>query len=497
MKYLKYIVIVLTGIMFISCAEDYLSPDPKSAITAGNYYKTAAELETGLIGVYAAVKDINDNDRDNNHGVQYEFYVTEMRSDNTSTRTTASEDASDAGQLESLNVLTTNAFVLDYYASFYQVIYRANVILANLGVVDDAARAKAIEAEAKFLRGYAYFNLVRLFGDIPLVDRVISPLEDNIKFTRVSTNLIYDLIISDLENAIDGLNNTYKTRASKVAAQGLLAKVYLTLETPDYLKAQILLEDIMTNSPQYTLQSNFRNVFYNELNSEIIFAIGYQSGIQDNSQSFSANFMSNNVGFTAGVNFATSDVVADLDTYGGARKDVSYRIDPITNVGSVRYQVAKFFPDGDSGGFNGQTFTGLPRLAGNDWIVLRFADILLMHVEAIMGSAQETGVDAALISFNKIRARAQMPLKTLGVDKITKDELLLERRVELAFENHRFFDLIRFKSAQNVLGAFAAANNFIFTTTDLLLPIPQRERNLSPIDPATGEKMLKQNPGYN
>ncbi len=198
----------------------------------------------------------------------------------------------------------------------------------------------AIEAEAKFLRAYAYFNLVRLFGDLPLIDRVITPSETEIQFTRVNTSIIYDLIISDLTTAIDGgLSTTYKTRATKAAAQGLLAKVYLTVDTPNYTKAQLLCEEII-KSAKFSLQSNFYNVFYSmrEIH-EIIFAIGYNSGIQDNSQIFSAEWM-NAVGNTSGVNYATTDAVAALDANGGNRTIVSYREDPLTLFGgTIRYQV--------------------------------------------------------------------------------------------------------------------------------------------------------------
>ena len=427
MKYLKYIAIILIGNVFFSCS-DFLEPEPSSSITTDNYYTTAAELETGLMGVYAAVQGINDYDKDANHGVQYEFYVTEMRSDNTSTKSPDSEDASDAGQLESFNILPTNNFVGNYYSSYFQVIYRANVILGNIGVVDDATKALAIEAEAKFLRAYAYFNLVRLFGDLPLVDRVISPAETEIQFTRVDKSLIYDLIVSDLKTAITGgLSTTYKTRATKAAAQGLLAKVYLTIGTAEnYTNAQLLCEDII-NSKKFSLKADFHDVFYTEgsLNTEVIFAIGFNSNVQDNSQLFSSEWM-NAVGRTSGVNYATTDVVAAIDAHGGNRIATSYRADPLTVLGggTVRYQVAKYFPDGADGGNDGKTFTGLPRLAGNDWIVLRYADILLMHTEAIMGSATETSNSNAIDSFMEVKKRAGFILAADRPSPLKKADLL-------------------------------------------------------------------------
>ena len=131
-------------------------------------------------------------------------------------------------------------------------------------------------------------------------------------------------------------------------------------------------------------------------------------------------------------------------------------------------------------------FSQNPELAGNDWIVLRYADVLLMHVEAIMAGSNQTSATAALSSFQKVRDRAGL---TDAVTEITVDDLLLERRIELAFENHRLFDLIRLGRAQSVLSAYSDLNGFGFSSTDLLLPIPQNEVNLS-------NGVMSQNPGY-
>ncbi|MGJ8593203.1 MAG: RagB/SusD family nutrient uptake outer membrane protein [Aquaticitalea sp.] len=478
MTFKNYITILLIGILATSCS-DFLEPKPSSAISSENYYTTIDELETALIGAYDAIQGAGDYDQDKNHGIQYEFYITEMRSGNTSTKIADPDDFSDAGQFESFDVLPTNGLVANYYASFFEVVYRANIVLQNLGNVDDDT--SAIEAEAKFIRAYAYFNLVRLFGDIPLVDHVLTPSETETQFTRVNTNLIYDLIVSDLQTAVSGLDNRFKTRGSKAAAQGLLAKVYLTLEDPQYLQAQLLCEEII-NSGQYNLV-NFNDVFYNELNAEIIFAIGFES--VNDSQTFSAQWM-NGVGNSSGLNYATYDLVDDVNEFGGDRIPFTYRQDP-THLTSVRYQSAKYFPDGDNGGNTAVAeFEGNPELAGNDWIVLRYADILLLHVEAIMAGANQTSAGAALTSFQEVRNRAGL---TATVTEITLDDLLVERRVELAFENHRLFDLIRLGRAQSVLSAYSELNGFGFNSTDLLLPIPQNEVNIS-------NGLMTQNPGY-
>lgn len=473
----KYIILLLIGGIFTSCSDDFLEPVPSSGITAGSYYTNEAEIRTGLISIYDALQGVNSTDLNDNHSVQYEFYLTEMRSDNTRTKSQEGE----AAQFEFYNVEATNGIVANYYASFYSVIFRANVVLDNLGIVQDPNTLAAFEAEAKFNRAYAYFNLVRLFGDIPLIDKVISPLDHEAQYTRVATSVVYELIVSDLTTAIAGLDNTYKTRASKAAAQAMLAKVYLTLG--NYASAQGLCEDVMRSG--FELQDNFNDIFYNERNSEIIFAIGYEMSLDADSQDFSAEWM-NGVGRTSGVNYVTSEAVLALDEFGGDRTQYSYRIDPSQ---TTQNQVTKYLPNGEDGGADGKTFETDATLSGNDWIVLRYADVLLMHVEAIMAGGSDTSIPSALESFQKVQDRAFSSTAPNTKSRITKEELILERRMELAFENQRLFDLIRFGVAETVLSEFSAANGLGYSSTDLLLPIPQREINLS-------KGAMGQNPGY-
>lgn len=467
---LKYISALLVVFTMTSC-EDYLSPEPTSAISSETFYQTQEDFDLAIQNMYDAIAGLNSTSSNDNHSIQVEFYLTEMRSDNTRTKAQEGE----AAQFEFYTIEATNGIVDDYYRSFYDVIFRANSILANLGALSNPA---AYEAEAKFVRAYAYFNLVRLYGDVPLVDRVIEIPDTGVQFTRVPTASVYDLIQADLTTAINGLDNSYKTRGSKAAAQALLAKVYLTLGT-NYVEAQTLCESVMTSG--FSLESNFKDVFYNELNDEIIFAIGYQPDSSADSQNFSAEWL-NAVGRTSGVNYVTQDAVAFLDENGGDRTLYSYRID---TGQPTQKQVVKYLPNGDPA--LGIDPTGSnPVLAGNDWIVLRYADVLLMHVEAIMAGGQDTSVAAALNSFQQVRDRAGL---TTPVTNISKQELMDERRAELAFENHRLFDLIRFGEAQSVLSTFSSETGGSFSSTDLLLPIPQREINLS-------NGQLSQNPGY-
>lgn len=466
------ICIILVLLFTFSSCEDFLNPDPTAAINADTFYETEADFDLAVQNMYAGIAGINSTSSNDNHSLQVEFYVTEMRSDNTQTKSNEGE----AAQFEMYSIEATNGIVADYYASYYDVIFRANTILDKVNILQNPT---PYIAEAKFVRAYAYFNLVRLYGEIPLVDTVIGIADTDIQYTRVPTSNVYTLIESDLNAAILGLDNTYQNRASKAAAQSLLAKVYLTQGT-NYTQAQVLCEQVMMSG--FGLEPNFKDVYFNELNNEIIFAISYVGDSSLDSQNFSAEWL-NAVGRTSGVNYVTDDAIIALDALGGNRTMFSYRVDvdqPTKN------QVVKYIPDGDAS-LGIVATSSNPTLAGNDWIVLRYADVLLMHVEAIMAGGNDTSVQAALDSFELVRLRAGLTGDADGT--ITKQELLDERRVELAFENQRLFDLIRFNEAQNVLSAFSTATGGSYNASDLLLPIPQREINLS-------NGALSQNPGY-
>ncbi len=477
MKYIYIPSIILALVFLSSCDKDFLSPSPTDAVSASDYFETEEQLETGVINMYDALQGVNilaETDVNLNHAVQFEYYLTEMRSDNTRTKSSEGE----AAQFESYTIESTNGIVADYYRSCYNAIYRANLVLENLAVASQDNSA-AYEGEAKFVRALSYFNLVRLFGDVPLITSIIAPLDVDVQFTRVSASQIYDQIVSDLNDASMNLSEGSSTRASKSASKALLAKVHLTLG--NYSEARTLCEDV--KGAGFALESEFKDVFYNEGNDEVIFSIGYVPDDNKDSQNFSTEWL-NAVGRTSGVNYVTNDAVAALDAMGGNRTAYSYRVDALQ---PTQHQVVKYLPNGDAS-LGIDAVSSDPSLAGNDWIVLRYADVLLMHVEAVIGagSGSSTTDPGALASFQEVRNRAGL---TTAVTSVSKQELLDERRVELAFENQRFFDLVRFGVATDVLSAFASDNGYSFSATDLLLPIPQREIGLS-------NGLLSQNPGY-
>ncbi len=478
MKNYKILIFVLIAGFCLSCEPEFLNPTPDSAISGENFPSSEQELEFLVNSIYDEIKGVNSleiTDNNLNHGVQKEFYITEMLSDNTRSKSGEGE----AAQADFFQIVSTNGFVFDYYRSFYAVVFRANLVLENIELAGD--NASQIEAEVRFLRAYAYFNLVRSFGDIPLILETIGIGNADAQFTRVATSQVYDAIIEDFTFAINNLSdaNTNRYRASVLAAKGMLAKVYLTTGT-NYGEAQGLLEDIIM-SENYALEPNFRDVFFNEDNSETIFSVGYLASDTFNSQDFSAEML-NSVGRTSGQNYVTDDMIAVMNSAGGNRTQFSMRVDPLQ---ITQTQVIKYLPTGDEDLEIPETSPS-PRLAGNDFIVLRYADVLLMHAEAILAGSQSTTSTNAIESFQLVRDRAGL---TDPVLEITKENLLLERRVELAFENHRLHDLKRFGVAQEVLAAYSEAIGGSFTGTDLLLPIPQFEINLS-------NGLLEQNPGY-
>lgn len=483
MKYTKYIVLVIIGLLFNSCDDEFLNPLPDSAIVLDAFFASDDDVQAGIIGIYDALQGTSVSAQTNsnraNRGVQFEFMVTELRSDNTRTATLEGSRA----DFHRYRTDPDNIQSEDYYQSMFDIIFRANNILTYIEVANEENRA-AYAAEAKFLRAYAYFNLVRLYGDVPLLTTVATPTDDELLFTRIASATIYEQIISDLQEAIDNLDNSFKARASKGAAQGLLAKVYLTEGGRNYSAAQQLCEDIIA-SGDYALEANFHDVFYRELNDEIMFAVRYTAGDVFESQGYSAEFTATyRQGRQDGLNIINDNLVAEFTARGGNRNSTSFIVLPRFT------EIAKFLPEESDLSISPPTYGSTPQQAGNDFIVLRYADVLLMHTEAIMAGAGQTANTAAIDSYMKVRARAGFDPVADRPTSVSKTDLLAERRVELAFENQRFFDLQRFGLADEVLSAHAADMGYSeYNARKLLLPIPNREINLS-------DGLLTQNPGY-
>lgn len=311
----------------------------------------------------------------------------------------------------------------------------------------------------------SHFNLVRAFGDIPIVDKIIN-YNDVEYFARDPQSEVYGFIESDLLKAAENLPKRAGItvgRATKGAAQAILAKVYLT--SKEYQKAKTQLDQIISGG-DYSLMPVYRDIFYTERNNEIIFGVQFIPNDSKDSQRFSYQFTE------SGLNYPTDDLMNIVDPADKRKPTLFY-----WNI------LAGAEGDWENGKYQPAT---LSQLQGNDWIIIRYADVLLMHAEAILAGNPSTTDASALSSVNAVRTRAGLG----NLTTLTKDLLLTERRIELCFENQRLYDLIRFGVAETVMAAFSfrPEPGFEFKPTALLLPIPRREINLFP--------ELKQNPGY-
>ncbi len=473
-NYRSYISILLVLFVFSSC-NDFLDLAPVSEIGENGFYQNESELDAGVIAIYDGLQQVP----------EVEFAVTDLRSDNGRTKTSEGAWA----QFENMNVDPTNATVSEYWSYNYNAIFRANKVLENLGNIEDGAKKSQFEGEAKFVRALCHFNLVRNFGGVPVITQIVGPTDEAF-FSRNSEAEVYDAIKADLIEAVSllpGRSEIGEGRATVAAAQTLLAKVYLQLG--EYGSAKSLLDAVISN-PDYDLMGDYNDVFYVENNKEIIFNIQYINDNANDSQNFSYSMTW--AGRAGGLNYPTLDLISLV--YPGAVNGTSaVEVDPST-VPDKRFATLFYFEPKANNRYEcgkWRTDAASPENGGgNDWIVLRYGDVLLMRAEAIMGGGSSTSDGTAVGDFNKIRTRAGLETVT----SITKQMLLDERRIEMAFENYRLADLVRFGEAVNVMTAYAtlptgdAGVSYKFTSDDLLLPIPQREINLY--------DGLEQNPGY-
>lgn len=476
--------VVAAALLTFSCD---LEVEPESFTSAEDYYADAEQVNLAVIGAYSSYQNV----------LNIEFNVTELRSDNTylDPDRSANNDV-DRFTLDRFSLTTLNPINESYYRACYKTIGLANRIIANLDVVEDEDLKNQLEGEALFLRGMMHFNLVRLYGGIVLVDRILIG-EEGFELSRSTEVEAYDFIINDLTRASNILPESYNDddigRATSWSAKGLLGKVYLTTGT-NYSEAVTVLEDIRDNGP-FSLVDDYASLFApeTEVNSEVLFAVRYSGGNNGVGSPFPTNFSPR--GSLGTVTFGDGDGL-NIPTLGIAeayeaddpRKDVSMA-ESYFNVEEnevffnyiVKYNSENLVAteDGDV-----------------DWPIIRYADVLLMLAEAYI---EDSGsIDNALTELNKVRNRGGdgvgLPeLTAADVTSLFDFRLVLEqeRRVEFAFENHRFFDLLRTGRALIVLGEHFATEPLYNAGDDLqyqgglnanklLLPIPQYEIDLNP-----------------
>lgn len=515
---------ILLGAMAVSAAscDDFLDTTQRGVTSQDEFYKTDDDAMQALMAIYYGLKSEPLN----------EFYLNQL-SDDAVAGGGSRSDNTQGNELNEFRISTSNSVVTNMYTMYYETIYKANLVISRVSA-DDDVKTLCI-AEAKALRAFCYFQLVTFWGDVPLV---LEPLESgDYKRARTDASEVYAQIESDLLEVIPELplrseqSTADRARFSKGAAQTLLGKTYLFEEK--FEEAAEILQTVI-DSGEYSLETEFKDVYrkVSEYGNESIFELGYVSNVTYPLQGNPKSAYCNPRGLDAGTSglsetgwgfcppteelhdayveagdtcrmkytVLTDDEFNEL--YGGTIKQYNsdgtytwtYQAHGMIRMKDVCY--LEDLPNQDE---------GYHVLGEDNTREFRYADVLLMAAEAL--TRESTPDYATARSYvNMVRNRAH--LDDLD-ESLTGDDLFeaikLERRLELAFENCRFRDLVRWGDAEEVLGdwgqtvylgTFTNGVEDTMTVSDAgfqsgrneLLPIPESEMLVN-------DKMT-QNPGY-
>jgi starch-binding outer membrane protein, SusD/RagB family len=484
--------IALTALITVGACDDFLDRQPVGRYTTETY--PGGGLDQFIYGMYSELRTWG------THSFPF-VGIMSIRSDDADKGSTPA-DAPDQIALDQFTVTSTNGLVKDFYQGHYSAINKANVVINTADSVKSTISEEEYNsavAEARFTRGYLYFNLVRAFGGVPKVDALVTDA-GNFNIPRASSNEIYDLIEADLAFAADNLPLVwpvaYIGRPTKGSAQGLLSKVFLYRQK--WQQAYDMAMNVI-NSGVYDLSTPFAEIFTEkgENSKESVFEI---QQVWNENFKYGGDYArvqgvrgSGSFDFGWGFNVPSEELDTEVFEAGDPRKQAT-----ILYAGETTKYGETLPPFGPSGlpnpRYNEKVYSDPNfRTAANslqgEWMnvrILRFADVVLIAAEA----ANELGLTTeALEKLNSVRARASASLPV--VTTMDKDEIRAaiqhERRVEFALEHERFYDLVRWGLAESVLHAAGFAN---YTAgIHELLPIPQDE-----IDRSNG--VLTQNFGY-
>lgn len=446
-----------------SCGDSFFDLEPASSVTIDKVYKTASDYNVAVIGCYAKLQS------------QVNFYTEccEYRSDNLSlgAPTAGTQDRYD---IDHFTEKPSNGILSSYWANFNNNIYRCNLLLDQIDGANFAENLKKqYKGEAMFIRALNYFNMYRIWGGVPATKHVVSAAEA-LKVARYSDEQMFDLIAGDLKEIVDNnyLPETYSStdmgRATSGAAKALLGKVYLTFHK--WTEAKDILSQLIG---KYQLVSPIAQVFNvdNKNNNEIIFAVHFNKEIEGEGHSYWYNLTnaSDDTNQTSSLlnTFPTGDTRKDLITYVQVEKNVRL--------------MNKFYDT------KSPTF----KTVGNDQILLRYADVLLMYAEALNEIQYDASEGSLALKYlNAVRQRAgisNLTVKQLPTQEKFRKGILVERQREFPYEGQRWFDLVRMGFAKSVM----AENGVEIKDYQLLFPIPQQE-----IEKVGDKSILWQNPGY-
>jgi starch-binding outer membrane protein, SusD/RagB family len=451
----RIIFIWLASLMLPACQDDFLTITPETALSSATFFTKEADFQQAVNAAYVPLRTIV-NDR--------AWLLGEMHSDNTYYgrnplfgATEQQEDIADFA-IPTSNGITANTHVLNQYRQDYLIIARTNQILSAIDKIEFGAESKNnLKGQAYFLRAYAYFELVRYFGKAPLH---LTPVlgRDDAALPLATEAELYAQIEKDAQEAVNLLPPKSKQeagRATSGAARTLLANVYI--QQKKWAQAEPLLKEVV-NSNEYALIENYADVFStstgNKNNIESVFEVQFLEGSAGLNGNFLYQFMprpmtadelktitgtANPQGLDAeGNNIPTPDIIAAYET-GDERKEAS--IGYITLSGSARankvYPYIKKFAKPHA----------LHNNHGTNWPVYRYSEVLLLLAEALA----EQGKDGEAAGYlRQVRTRAGLG----DYQGDLKEAIQRERRVELAFENKRWFDLVRSGKAIEVITAY-------------------------------------------
>jgi starch-binding outer membrane protein, SusD/RagB family len=453
----------LATLLMTSCGDSFFDLEPASSVTIDKVYKTASDYNVAVIGCYAKLQS------------QVNFYTEccEYRSDNLSlgAPTAGTQDRYD---IDHFTEKPSNGILSSYWANFNNNVYRCNLLLDQIDGANFAENLKKqYKGEAMFIRALNYFNMYRIWGGVPATKHVVSVAEA-LKVARYSDEQMFDLIAGDLKEIVDNnyLPETYSSadmgRATSGAAKALLGKVYLTFHK--WTEAKDILSQLIG---KYQLVSPIAQVFNvdNKNNNEIIFAVHFNKEIEGEGHSYWYNLTN--------ASDDTNQTSSLLNTFptGDARKDLITYVQVEKNVRLMN----KFYDT------KSPTF----KTVGNDQILLRYADVLLMYAEALNEIQYDASEGSLALKYlNAVRQRAgisNLTAKQLPTQEKFRKGILVERQREFPYEGQRWFDLVRMGFAKSVM----AENGVEIKDYQLLFPIPQQE-----IEKVGDKSILWQNPGY-
>ncbi|MHA8100051.1 RagB/SusD family nutrient uptake outer membrane protein [Aquirufa aurantiipilula] len=497
----KIILSCLLAVGLTGCTESFLDITPETSLSSVTFFKTQADFQQAVNACYVPLRTIY-NDRS--------WLLSEQHSDNTyyarNTAFGATEQQEDLADfsIPVSNGLTTNTHVLNQYRQDYLIIARANQILALIDKADFDATEKAnLKGQAQFMRGFAYFELYRYFNKAPLQLTPVTTREAAAAKMGTAADL-EKIITDDLIGAAANLKpkSTQEAgRATSGAAKTVLANLYIIQKK--WAEAEKLMKEVVAEG-NYSLIPDYNNVFStstaNKNNAESVFEVQFQEGSNGFNGTFMYNFLprpmtENELKTLSGTsnpqpqtgegnNIPTPDVIAAYEA-GDLRKDASigYITCATTLWEGKTYPIIKKYMKTHS--LNGNH--------GMNWPVYRYSEVLLFLAEAL----NEQGKTAEAATYmNMVRKRAGLPNTTATSQADFRTALIKERRVELAFENKRWHDLVRTDTYKAVITARGEAikkdpfsyyyqrgytlRSNSFTVIEKYYPMPADEAALNP-----------------